>query len=84
MDQGRYKDLAKLQVVLDDPTKPVSVKRQAYSVKQDIIRQLKDKKLTALREQLVKAAQNFDELAEWKISNQIKDYMKKERMGRWS
>lgn len=84
MDQGRYNDLAKLQAILNDSSKSVSDKRKANSVKQDILRQLKDKKLMALRERLVRAAQNFAEEAEWKIANQIKDYMKKERMGRWS
>lgn len=84
MDQGRYKDLARLQAVLDDPSKPMYAKRQANAAKQDILRQLKDKKLVALREQLIKAAQAFDEYGEWKIVNQIKDYMKKERMGRYS
>lgn len=80
MDTGRLKDLVKLQAVIDEPTNSLAKKRWAASVQADIVRQLKDRRLRKLRLALVHAAQNYDEREEWKISQQIKDYLKKEKM----
>ena len=84
MDEGRYHQLRELQKVLDDPTRTRFAKKSAYRTQQDILRQLKDKKLTHLREQLLNAANAGDKHAEWKISCQIRDYLKKEKVEQYS
>lgn len=80
MDVGRQNDLLRLQAVIDNPRKSLAAKHYAANVQADIVKQMKDRKLSKLRLMLVKAAQNFDETEEWKIANQIKDYLKKEKL----
>lgn len=84
MDIGRQNDLKRLQAVIDNPLKSNAAKHYAANIQSDIIRQSRDRTLTKLRLRLVKAAQNFDELEEWKIATQIKDYLKKEKMEQYS
>lgn len=84
MDNGRLKDLKRLQAVIDNPLKSQASKKYARGIQHDIIRQLKDRKLRKLRLMLVKAAQNYDEVSEWKISCQMRDYLKQEKMDRYS
>lgn len=84
MDEGRYHDLQRLQAVIDNPNKSKYARQAADKAKKDIIRQMKDKKLVHLRERLIRAAQALDEHEEWKIANEIKDYMKKEKMGKYA
>jgi hypothetical protein len=71
---GRQTTLNKLKSVRDDHTKPSFRRIQADQAMSKIIDQLKDKKLMALRESLIKATQAGDTHAAWKIENQIKAY----------
>jgi hypothetical protein len=80
MDEGRYYDLRNLQAVIDSRLKPHDVRRAAYKSKVLILRQVNDKGLTRLRERLIKAAKAGDEKEEWKISNQIKDYLHEKKL----
>lgn len=80
MDIGRRKDLEQLDAVLSDMSKPYGVRQRAYRVKQAIIKQLQDKGLQELRNRLMKAAAANDEVEEWKISNQIKDYLREKKL----
>lgn len=80
MDIGRRKDLEQLDAVLSDMSKPYGVRQHAYRAKQAIIKQLQDKGLQELRNRLMKAAAANDEVEEWKISNQIKDYLHEKKL----
>lgn len=80
MDESRLKDLARLQAVIDNPHKSYAARYQADRAKQNIIRQSKDHKLLRMRERLVKAARASDAYEEWKIANQIKDYLHEQKM----
>lgn len=79
MDRGRLSDLARLQKIIDDPTKSKGIRKWADKTKKTIVRQLKDRRLRRLREQLIRAAWYEDAYVEWKIANTIKDYEKKEK-----
>lgn len=80
MDESRAKDLAHLQAVIDNPLKPYLARYRANKAKQAIIRQMKDRKLCRMRERLIKAAKALDEEAEWKISQEIKYYLRENHM----
>ncbi|HJP81446.1 MAG TPA: hypothetical protein VJ841_03580 [Candidatus Saccharimonadales bacterium] len=71
----RRKDLEHAESVINDPSKPFWSRRRAHRAKVDIMRQLQDKKLRGLRSQLIKAALANDDLGQWKIAAQIKEYL---------
>ena len=80
MDKSRLADLARMQAVIDNPFKPRYARHGAQKAKQAIVKQLKDKKLVRQRRRMVEAARLGDIENEWKIANQIKDYLKEERI----
>jgi hypothetical protein len=75
IDSAREKDLYMLNRKLNDPTIPVADKRRYNVAHKKIMVQLKDRKLSQLRERLTRAYFAEDKLETWKITNQIKDYL---------
>lgn len=84
MDQGRYNDLLRLERLMNNPDKPRYVRRGADKARKNIINQLKDRKLQAMRDRLIKASQAHDEYQEWKIANQMRAYTKQAQMEEYS
>lgn len=80
MDYGRLADIARLNEAIKDPTKSRVTRRWADKTKKIIVKQLRDRKLRHLREQLMSAAAHFDERAELKIVNTIKSYLREEKI----
>ena len=80
MDEGRHYDLLRLKAVIDNPLKSRYAKYQADRAIKDILRQAKDRKLSRMRARLIGAAKNYDQHEEWKISQQINDYLKREKV----
>lgn len=80
MDQSRAADIKRLNLVLNDPKKSRATKRWADKTKKIIVRQLRDRKLRHLREQLISAARHHDLKTEMKLANAIKDYLKQEKL----
>jgi len=74
MDNSRVKDLERFQKVIDNPAKHPFVKQAAHRAIKNIVKQMHDHRLTSMRHRLIKAAIANDELEQWKISNQIKEY----------
>lgn len=71
---GRYTTLNDLKKRRDDTTKPYFIRERAARAMNEIIEQLKDKKLMALRERLIKAARAGDKHEEWKIANLMREH----------
>lgn len=80
MDQGRLADIKRLNEVINNPNKSKGVRRKADQTKKIIVAQLRDPKLRHLRYQLINAAKHYDEAAELKLMNTIKDYLKQEKI----
>lgn len=80
MDRGRLADIKRLNIVINDPRKSKGTRRWADKTKKIIVRQLRDRKLRHLREQLISAAAHYDEKVELKLMNQIKNYLKQEQI----
>lgn len=80
MDEARLKDIAHLQSVIDNPLKSKWVRNKAHLTKQHIVAQMKDGRLRDMRWRLIQAVQANDELEEWKIANQIKDYLHERKL----
>lgn len=80
MDQSRIKDLMMLKKVMQDPDRPLKGRKVAYISYNKIIKQIKDPKLSKLRERLVKATYAEDKREIWKISATIKDYLKEDKL----
>lgn len=80
MDRGRLADIKRLNEVINNPNKSKGVRRVADKTKKIIVTQLRDRKLRHLRYQLINAAAHYDEKAELKLMNQIKDYLKQEKI----
>jgi hypothetical protein len=78
VDSAREADLRELKAVRDDPAQPMSDRRRASKAFDKILSQLKDPKLAAMRERLMKATYAADLPETWKITNQIKDYLGEE------
>ncbi len=79
MDGSREGDLKYLKAIINNPKKSLASKREAHKTARHIIEEMKDKTLRKLRHRLVSAARATDMDAEWKLSNQIREYQKKER-----
>lgn len=80
MDRSRLADIARLNQVIYNPKKSRATRQWADQAKKIIVRQMRDRKLRHLREQLVSAAAHFDEKSELKLMNQIKNYLKQEKI----
>lgn len=78
IDSSRIRTMQRLQRELDDPRVTMDVKRKAHRLKSKIQKELKDPKLAALRERLTLAVKYNDKLNTWKLTCQIKDYMKED------
>lgn len=65
---------------MNDPKRSLARKALAHKTAKAITRQMKDRKLTAMRHRLIKAARAHDEKVEWKLTNLIRDYLKQEKM----
>lgn len=70
------RDLEQLNKKLNDPSIPNSDKRRYHVAHKKIMQQLFDPKLAKMRERLSKAYFAEDKHETWKITNQIKDYLK--------
>ncbi len=66
--------LARNAKVMNDPTKPKNLRHAADMATQKIERQLKDKALMSLREQLMKATRANDERSIINITKQIRSH----------
>jgi hypothetical protein len=73
-DYGREGELARLNIVRNDPKKQAWVRKSADKNHAKIVRQLKDKKLMGMRVRLIKAARAGDALEQAKIQQQMRDY----------
>lgn len=71
---GRMTTLMKLKKDRDDVNLHPFNRLQADQAIEKIKKQLKDKPLMAMREQLIKATQAGDLTAVWKIENRIRAY----------
>lgn len=80
MDEGRLRDIDRLNQIIKNPNKSKGVRREADRTKKIIVKQLRDRKLRRLREQLIKASAHYDEKVELKIVNTIKNYLKQEQI----
>jgi len=80
MDEGRLRDIARLDLIIKNPNKSKGIRRTADRTKKVLVKQLKDRKLRRLREQLIKASKHLDEKQELKIVNTIKNYLKEEQI----
>jgi hypothetical protein len=74
---GRLTTLNKLRAVRDDGSKPKHVRRGADKSMYKIMAQLKDRKLMAFRERLIKATIAGDKYEVWKIENRMRAYEKR-------
>ncbi len=72
---GREGELAKLNSVRNDPTKPNWLRANADKNHAKIVAQLKDKKLMLMRERLIKAAQAGDAPAQARIQMEMRYYL---------
>lgn len=79
VDSGRKFDLIRIDRQMNDLSIPLSLRRKAFKAKKQILKQIHDKKLAKMRERLILASKHDDKWEMWKITNQIKDYMKEER-----
>lgn len=71
---GRLTTLNRLKAVRDDPNKSKLARLSADRAMQKIQTQLKDRRLMALRERLIKATRAKDYSESWRIENQIRAY----------
>lgn len=71
---GRLTTLNRLNRDRNNPNLDAFTRNQADKAHKKITEQLKDKKLMALRERLIRAAQAGDKHAVWKISNQMREH----------
>lgn len=78
IDKSRLIDLEKLKSKLDDKTVPVAQKRGYYRIYKTVMRQLHDKRLARLREQLFKCLSQGDRREIWKAQARIKSYLKED------
>jgi hypothetical protein len=80
VDTSRIKDLEMLQKWMDSPNFTPERKQMFHRTVKKIVTQMKDPRLGAMRERLMKATKAEDKLEMWKITNQIKDYMHEEKL----
>lgn len=78
IDTARIRTIARLNAELSDPSVPMSTKRKAHRLKAKLQKQMKDKKLATMRERLTMAVTANDKYETWKLTCQIKDYLKEE------
>lgn len=76
---GREAQLRQLKKVINDPNKPKFVRHRADQAYKKIVEQLRDPKLMALRERLIKATRAGDGRATDKITKLIREYEGEER-----
>lgn len=74
MDASRDADLSNLKRIFDDPMQSMWKRKQAYKGFQRIQEQVKDRKLSGLRHQLIGAVRAEDNNVIWKIEKQIQEY----------
>jgi hypothetical protein len=78
-EAGRHGELMRLNRERNDVTLPKHRRSAAAKAHAKITAQLKDKKLMALRERLIRAAQAGDPVAIAKITAMMKDYAHEDR-----
>lgn len=76
MNYGRERDLYDLHRQMHDTKLPMWRRKAANRTFVQIQDQLRDRRLMGLRESLLKANAANDKLYIWKITNQMKDYLK--------
>jgi uncharacterized protein (UPF0147 family) len=74
MDKGRERDLTVLKKRMHDESLPRPIRQRADKVFYKICQQLKDRRLQALRYQLINAHVNGDAEAGERISELLQDY----------
>lgn len=78
IDTARIRTIARINAELSDPSVPMSTKRKAHKLKVTLQKQMKDKRLAIMRERLTMAVNADDKYETWKLTCQIKDYLKEE------
>jgi hypothetical protein len=78
IDTSRIRTMQRIQRELDDPKVPLHTKKKAFRLKSKIQHELKDPILANMRERLTRAVSAGDKYETWKLTCQIKDYMKEE------
>ncbi len=81
VDSSRAKDLSLLKEWMEDPKYTPARRKMFFRTYHKIQTQLHDKKLSAMRERLIKATIDENKVEMWKITNQIKSYAKEELIG---
>ena len=74
MDSSRDDDLARLYQIFSDPFQDEATRRNAHRSFQNIQKQVKDRKLTALRHHLIHAVQIGDEKSVENLEQTIHEY----------
>ncbi len=80
VDSSRAKDLSLLKSWMNDPSYGLARRKMFFRTFQRIQSQLHDKHLAMMRERLIKATKAEDSKEMQKITNQIKDYSKEEKI----
>lgn len=80
IDSSRIQDLIQLKEWMEDDKFSIDRRRMFKRTYDKIKGQLHDKKLATMRERLMRATRAGDKLEMWKITNQIKDYMREEKL----
>lgn len=78
IDSSRIMTMTRLQRELNDPKVPMETKRKAFKLKSKLQKEMKDPILASMRERLFLAVRTEDKYEVWKITCQIKDYMKED------
>lgn len=76
---GRDSELIKLNNTRNDPTKSNAVRLKADKTRQQILDQMRDKRLMGMRLRLIQASRAGDVIEMAKISAQMKDYLNEDR-----
>lgn len=74
MDTSRDADLKHLKELFDNPLKPMHIRKAAYKSFNNILRQLKDKKLADMRLELIRATRAEDIRAVEMIEKRLTEY----------
>jgi len=80
-DSSRIKDLYQLKVWMNDSKFSMARRKMFADTYKKIQSQLHNQKLANMRERLVKATKAENKVEMWKITNQIKSYVKEELIG---
>lgn len=77
MDGTREDNLKSLKEDMDNPLLPMGTRQKAHRTFNNILRQIKDRKLISMRERLLRAHRAGDDKVAEKITLEINEYAKR-------